>query len=196
MLMTWVNHWNIATDEYENMRFAWTHSAYVVNEFAKLQRGIFSTKHRDLWAVVRRCVKSRPDRKIRCVKVKAHTTEEDLAVGRYGITKFTREGAKLADKEAGDAAYSAAVPHIETREVRLQDAFGFLLLRRMPIINMHCAKLDAYKHDKQDERVDRKRSIRSTVCLTEHLWATEHSCRRLSDRWKCMVCRSFTNRAG
>ena len=70
-------------------------SAYVANEFAKVQLGIFSSKHRDLWAIVRRCIRSRLDRRMRCVKVKHHTTEEDLAVGRYGITRYTRDGITL-----------------------------------------------------------------------------------------------------
>jgi len=130
-------------------------SAYVVNEFAKLQKGFFPMKHRDIWAAVRRHLRSRPERNIRCVKVKAHTTEDDLAKGKYGITHFTREGNKFADKEAGDAADEAAAPHIETREVQMQDTAGYLILRRLTAINMHCAKLDVYHHDKRlDQRVD------------------------------------------
>ena len=83
-------------------------------------------KHRDLWAVVRRRVNSRPDRRIRCIKGKARTTEEDLAAGRYGTTQHARNGNKLVDTEAGDAATLAAAPHLETREVQLQDALGSL----------------------------------------------------------------------
>ena len=128
-------------------------------------------KHRDIWAAVRRHLHSAP-RTVRRVKVKAHTTEEDLAAGRYGIAEHTRAGNKLADTEAGDAATLAAAPRIETREVQLQDTLGFLLLRRLTTINMHCAKLDVYKYE---QRVDRNPRIRNTVCLTEHFRATEHT---------------------
>ena len=43
-------------------------SAYVVNEYAKLERVIFPSKHRDMWPVVRRSMKARPDRIISCLK--------------------------------------------------------------------------------------------------------------------------------
>ena len=113
-------------------------SAYVVNEFATLQLGVFPSKHRDLWAIVRRCMRSRPDRRIRCLnKVKAHTTEEDLAVGRYDITRYTRDGNKLADTDAGEAAKRAAIPYIEQREIKEQDKVGFLLLKRLVTIDIH-----------------------------------------------------------
>ena len=79
----------------------------------------------------------------------------------------------------------------------MQDTAGFLVLRRLTTINMHCAKLDVYQHDKNlDQRVDwRGSKKRNSIFLTEHIRATQHRCRRLSDGWKCMVCRTFTSRA-
>ena len=40
-----------------------------------------------------------------------------LAKSKYAITHFTREVNNHADKVAGDAAYEAAIPHTETRQV-------------------------------------------------------------------------------
>jgi len=171
-------------------------SAYVVNEFAKLQGGVLPMKHRDIWAAIKRHMLCRPDRSIRCVKVKAHTTEDDLAKGRYGITVFTREGNDLADAAANQAAEEAAVPSIETREVQAQDASGYVILRRLVTINMHCVKLDVYKYDKTlDAKLDWKGSMCKTAFLNEHFRATTHTYVALSDGWKCTVCRTFTSRA-
>ena len=91
-------------------------SAYVVNEFAKLQGRISPMKHRDIWAAIRRHILDRPARSVRCVKVKAHTTEDDLAKGKCGITEFTRDGNNLADEAANYAAEEAAVCPIKMRD--------------------------------------------------------------------------------
>jgi len=171
-------------------------SAYVVNEFAKLQGGVFPMKHRDIWAAIRRHMLNRPTRSIRCVKVKAHTTEDDLAKGKYGITDYTREGNNLADEAANYAAEEAAVPAIEIREVRAQDASGYVILRRLGAVNMHCVRLDAYKYDKAlDAKLDWKGSRCGTAFFNEHFRATTHTYVALSDGWKRTVCRTFTSRA-
>jgi len=170
-------------------------SAYVVNEFAKLQGGILPMKHRDIWASIRRHLHSAP-RTVRCVKVKAHTTEDDLAQGKYGITVFTREGNNLADAAANYAAEQAAVCPIKIREMRAQDAAGYVVLRRLVAINMHCVKLEAYKREKAIEaKLVWKGTRLGTALFNEHLKATSHRCVVLSDGWKCTVCRSFTTRA-
>ena len=47
------------------------------------------------------------------------------------------------------------MPPIEIREARAQDASGFVILRRLVAVNMHCVKLDAYKYDKAlDAKLD------------------------------------------
>jgi len=170
-------------------------SAYVVNEFAKLQGGKLPMKHRDIWAVVRRYLLSQP-RRVRCVKVKAHTTEDDLVQGRYGITVFTREGHKLADTAANYAAEQAAVCPVRIREIRAQDAAGYVVIRRLVAINMHCVRIDAYKREKAIEACIAWRGARlGTALFAEHLKATSHRYVVLSDGWKCTVCRSFTTKA-
>ena len=45
-------------------------TAYVVNEFAKLQQGISPSKHHDLWAVLRRAIRARLDRRIAALRLK------------------------------------------------------------------------------------------------------------------------------
>ena len=170
-------------------------SAYVVNEFAKLQHGQMPMKHRDLWARVKRHVLN-DKRRIRCVKVKAHTTEDDLAEGKYGITVFTREGNKLADTAADDAAKLAAICPVTIREIRSQDAAGYVVMRRLVAINMHCVRLEVCKRQQVVESGIALRDRRlGTALHAEYLKATTHQVVALSDGWKCTVCRSFTARA-
>ena len=153
-------------------------------------------KHRDIWAAIRRHLHIRPERSVRCVKVKAHTTEDDLAQGKYGITVFTREGNNLADAVASYAAEQAAVCLIKIREMRAQDDAGFVVLRRLVAINMHCVRLEAYKRDKAlDAKLDWKGSRCGTAFFNEHFKATSHRYVTLSDGWQCTLCRSFTTMA-
>ena len=138
----------------------------------------------------------RPARSVRCVKVKAHTTEDDFAKGTYGITEFARDGNNLADVAANYAAEEAAVCPIKIREMRAQDASGFVVLRRLVAANMHCVKIEAYKHDKAlDAKLDWKGNRCGTAFFNEQFKATTHRYVALSDGWKCTVCRTFTTRA-
>ena len=170
-------------------------SAYVVNEYAKLQDGEMPMKHRDLWIQVKRHVLSE-HRKIRCIKVKAHTTDEDLRTGKYGITEFTREGNRLADKAADEAAQMAAIDQCITDKVRMMDADAYVVLRRLVVVNMHCVRLDVCKRQQLAEaKISFHERRLGTAMHAEYLKATSHRVVTLSDGWRCSVCRSFTIKA-
>ena len=172
-------------------------SAYVVNEYAKLRDGQMPMKHRDLWSQVKRQILwTKGYREIRCVKVKAHTTEEDLKTGKYGITEYTREGNRLADMAANDAADMAAIDQCLVDRVRAADAEAFVVLRRLVAVNMHCVGLDIERRQQHDEaRITLHDKRLGTAVYAEYLKAASHKVVALSDGWRCSICRSFTIKA-
>ena len=155
-------------------------------------------KHRDLWMQVRRQVLyTEGVREIRCVKVKAHTTEEDLRTGKYGITEFTRAGNNFADRAANEAADMAAIDQCIVTRVRATDAEAYVVLRRLVAVNMHCVRrLDINKKQQHAEaKISLHEKRLGTAMYAEYLKATSHKVVALSDGWRCSVCRSFTIKA-
>ena len=58
---------------------------------------------------------------------------------------------------------------ITIREMRAQDASGFVVLRRLVAINMHCVRLEVYKRDKAlDAKLDWKGRRCDTAFFNEH----------------------------
>ena len=46
-----------------------------------------------------------------------HTADDDLANGRYGVMQYMRNGNKLADTIAGEAAELAVIPYTKRCEI-------------------------------------------------------------------------------
>ena len=91
----------------------------------------------------------------------------------------------------------AAVCAVTVREVKAQDAAGYVVMRRLVVVNMHCVRLEVCKRQQIAESriVFHEKKRIGTALHAEYLKATTHQVIALSDGWKCSVCRSFPAKA-